>query len=315
LYLTIRCLEPTAQWANGFLDKALPEGDILSGGADCHGARKGRSGGMRRGSLVLIAAMLSGSVAAVAALGSTNGHPVGSAARVVVVKPGQRVEIAFAAVPASPFDVYTAGIRRAIAMAVAMHPTVHGFPVKVNTVDTLCGNGVDNTGPANAIVANAQNVAVIGHLCSTGMTTALPIYEAAGVVTLSGSATSDALPALGPTVFNRVIVRDGDGGDAWFNQIEALASVGLWNQYQAAFPAATPSTPFDVFYFDATALLLDRLQAVSRLGDGSLVIDRKALARAVRLTQDFPGVTCTISLDRLTGNRTNDPAALARCAS
>ncbi len=235
---------------------------------------------------------------------------------VVVVKPGQRVEIAFAAVPApAPFDTFTAGIRRAIAMAIAMHPTIRGFPVQVNSVNTLCGDGVDNTGPANAIVGNAQNVALIGHLCSSGERSALPIYQAAGVVTISGSATADDLPALGPSVFNRVVVRDGDGGSAWFNQVLTLPSVGTWNQYQAAFPPATLATAFDAFYFDATSLLLERLQQVSFVFAGNLVIDRKALAFAVRATRGFPGVTCTITLDPLTGNRSNDQAALTRCTS
>jgi hypothetical protein len=38
------------------------------------------------------------------------------------------------------------------------------------------------------------------------------------------------------------------------------------------------------------------------------------LAQAVRNTTKYQGVTCTITLDRTTGYRANDPAALARCA-
>jgi len=48
--------------------------------------------------------------------------------------------------------------------------------------------------------------------------------------------------------------------------------------------------------------------------NGNLVINRAALASAVRKTTKFQGVTCTITLDPLTGNRVNDAAALARCA-
>jgi hypothetical protein len=61
-------------------------------------------------------------------------------------------------------------------------------------------------------------------------------------------------------------------------------------------------------------LLLDRLQQVSKIKDGNLVIDRKELAKAVRKTTDFPGVTCTVTLHPATGNRVDDPAALAGCA-
>jgi len=267
---------------------------------------------MRRVILALSTAALAVAVVAAIALGST-GASLGTGGKTVVVNSGQKVEIAFAAAPS--LGAFSTGAQRAIAMAIAMHPTIRGFPIQVNSVDTLCGDGVDNTGPANAIVGNAQNVAVIGHLCSSGMRSALPIYQAAGVVTVSGSATADDLPTLGPTVFNRVIVRDGDGGDAWFNQVLTLPSVGAWNQYQEAFPPATSATVLDAFYFDATALLLDRLQRVSFVLGGNLVIDRKALALAVRSTRDFPGVTCTITLDPLTGNRINDQGALTRCAS
>ena len=263
--------------------------------------------------LLLVVALMA-AVAVAASIGST-GAPAGTGGKFVVVKPGQKVEIAFAAVPEPPFfGVFSTGAQRAIAMAIAMHPTIRGFPIQVNSVNTLCGDGVDNTGPATAIVANAQNTAVIGHLCSSGMRSALPIYEAAGVVTISGSATGDDLPTLGPTVFNRTIVRDGDGGQDWFDDVLALPSVGLWNQYQGAFPPATATTPFDAFYFDATTLLLDRLQQVSLVVGGNLVIGRTALALAVRVTRGFPGVTCTITLNPLTGNRNNDAGALTRCA-
>src|SRR5437763_15033980 len=170
---------------------------------------------MRRVMLALSTAVLAVVVVAAIALGST-GASVGTGGKAVVVKSGQKVEIAFAAAPS--LGAFSTGARRAIAMAIAMHPTIRGFPIQVNSVDTLCGDSVDNTGPANAIVGNAQNVAVIGHLCSSGMVSALPIYQAARVVTVSGSATADNLPTLGPTVFNRVIVRDGDGGEARLHQ-------------------------------------------------------------------------------------------------
>ena len=56
------------------------------------------------------------------------------------------------------------------------------------------------------------------------------------------------------------------------------------------------------------------VERVSKIEDGNLVIDRKELAAAVRKTTEFPGVTCTITLDPKTGNRSNDPVSLARCA-
>jgi ABC-type branched-subunit amino acid transport system substrate-binding protein len=64
------------------------------------------------------------------------------------------------------------------------------------------------------MVGQPQSTAVIGHFCSSGFRPALPIYEAAGVVTISGSATASDLPGLAPTVFNRTAVPDPDF-DPW----------------------------------------------------------------------------------------------------
>jgi ABC-type branched-subunit amino acid transport system substrate-binding protein len=147
---------------------------------------------------------------------------------------------------------------------------------------------------------------------------ALPIYEAAGVVTISGSASGSVLPPLGPTVFNRTnVVSDaaGDAGDIWFSQIGLLPSVLEWDQeFEADFGVAPFLSPAPALYFDAASLLIRDLQQVSRIVDGNLVIDRATLANAVRNTTKFQGVTCTISLDPATGDRLNDPTALSRCA-
>jgi hypothetical protein len=47
---------------------------------------------------------------------------------------------------------------------------------------------------------------------------------------------------------------------------------------------------------------------VSKVVSGNLVIDRAALASAVRNTANFEGVSCRITLDPFTGNRVNDLA-------
>jgi ABC-type branched-subunit amino acid transport system substrate-binding protein len=166
---------------------------------------------------------------------------------------------------------------------------------------------------ASAIVANTQILGVIGHACSSGLTAALPIYEAAGVVTISGSATADSLPTLGPTIFNRTAVSDGDGFADWYARVTALPTDVAWREAYAA-EFGQPPAVFADLYYDATLLLLRKLQEVGTLDRGSLVVDRAALAAAVRDTVGFRGVSCTITLDPATGNRLNDAAALDRCA-
>ncbi len=259
---------------------------------------------------IFVGVQLAGARPAVSSV--TDGAPV-------VVQRGQPVQFAFTAdtTQGSPFAEFTTSAENAIQMAIERHPTIRGFPIQVNNVETLCLDG-DNTASATAIVGNAQNTAVLGNLCSFAFQSALPIYEAAGVVTISGSASASFLPPLGPTVFNRTIVvteTAGDPGDIWLSQVATLPSVLEWEQeYEAEFGIAPFLEPLTALYFDAASLLIGRLQQVSRIVNGDLVIDRAALASAVRNTTKFQGVTCTITLDPLTGNRVNDPAALARCA-
>ena len=207
-------------------------------------------------------------------------------------------------------------IRNGIQMAIEQHPTIRGFPIQVNDVETLCEG--DNTQSATAIVDNKQNTAVLGNLCSAGSESALPIYEAAGVVTISGSASRSDLPSLAPAVFDRTIVVSdvvGDAGDLWANEVATLPSVLKWDQeYEDEFGTTPVLSPLPALYFDAASLLLHRLQQVSGIIDGNLVINRAALAAAVRDTTYYQGVSCTITLDPATGDRVNDPAALSQCA-
>ena len=227
----------------------------------------------------------------------------------LVVPRGQPVQFTFTA-DSAEVPGFSTAFTNAIRMAVERHPTIRGFAVQVNSVETACGG--DNTTSATAIVANTQNTAVLGDLCSPGFASALPIYQAAGVVAISGSATSADLPGtLGPTVFDRTAVADPDF-DAWYAQVQSLSSDQLWRQEYLSEFGVTP-TDFADLYYDAASLLLRRLQSVSAIVKGNLVIDRAALAKAVRDTTDFRGVTCTVAFDPLTGDRVNDSAALRRC--
>jgi ABC-type branched-subunit amino acid transport system substrate-binding protein len=256
--------------------------------------------------LVLAAGLAAGQATAA---GSKPRHShLRSNASHVVVPPGQPVQLAFTAdtTQGSPFAEFTASAENAIQMAVERHPTIRGFPIRVNDVESLCLGG-DNTQSATAIVGNRQNTAVLGNICSAGSETALPICEAAGVVTISGSASRSDLPTFAPTVFNRTIVVSdaaGDAGDLWDERVAALPSVLAWDQeYEAEFGTAPVLSPFPALYFDAATLLLRRLQQVSRVVGGNLVIDRAQLANAVRHTTHFPGVSCAIDLDPSTGDR------------
>ena len=79
-------------------------------------------------------------------------------------------------------------------------------------------------------------------------------------------------------------------------------------------PRVPDRTVVDDDNFDAWCLVLSDLQAVSTVKGGSLVVNRAAFARAIRGTSGYTGVTCAVTLDQATGNRIDDPAALAKCA-
>src|SRR5262245_3522332 len=251
-------------------------------------------------------------LAAVAAIAAPSTLAAGSDRAAVVVAHGQPVQITVAAIDDPALSQFSVSIERAVALAVLLHPTVRGFRVRVKHVVTACAG--DNTAAATAVVRNAQNVALVGHICSGGFESALPIYEAAGLVTISGSASGDALPNLGPTVFNRTIVADAQGGTAWYETVKRLPADVIWRRvYELVY--GSPPTDFADLYFDATNLLLARIAQVSRVTRDGLVVDRAALASAVRSTKAFAGVTCTITLDPATGNRVPDEAALAGCGA
>jgi ABC-type branched-subunit amino acid transport system substrate-binding protein len=270
---------------------------------------------MRRFRFSLVVAVLVSAIASVALASTEASAATGDQ---VVVPRGQPVQIAF--VGSSDFPDFTHDIRNGVEMAIAQHPLIRGFSIQLNESDPPCFSGPDpavaNIAVATAIVSDPRNTAVVGHLCSQAFAPALPIYEAAGIVTISGSASNSSLPALGPSVFNRTIVVSdavGDPGDIWLSQISTLPSdLAFQQDYELEFGA--PPLMFTDLYFDAATLLLARLQQVSRIGDGRLVIDRAALAQAVRNTTKFQGVTCTVTLDPKTGNRVNDAMALSRCA-
>src|SRR6266849_4673812 len=238
----------------------------------------------------------------------------------VIVPRGQPVQIAVVLPFTGPTAALGASALNAVQMALEKHSRIRGFDIQLNDIDGPCGPGAvaANAAAASAVVSNPQNVAVIGHFCSAGFRVALQTYEAAGVVTMSGSANNPTLPTFGPNVFNSLAFAPDSDFQLWYASIVTLPSDVFWQQrYQDEFGA--PPEPFADLYYDAMSVMLDQIAAAATLDQGSLVIDRAALAQAVRTLADSPaegfkGVTCSITLGS-DGFRVNDPAALAKCAS
>jgi hypothetical protein len=265
-------------------------------------------------------------VAVAVSLGSAHASG-GKITGVVRVPKGQPVQIAVVVDTRSPLiGDLGRGVSNAIQMAVGQR-TIRGFAVRLNVFDVPAlvsddPNAIaDNAAAAQQILSNTQNVAVLGHEASLTFgdvqpangscadptsDSALSIYERNGIVTINGSTTDPCLPAIGPTVFNSTAV-PGDAFDAWYQSVQALPSDAAWRlAYQNRF--GIPATDFADLYYDATNVLLDRLQSVAKIANANLVIPRSALAEAVRGTTGFCGVTGTLSLDA-TGFRIDSPGA------
>src|SRR3990170_393434 len=217
----------------------------------------------------------------------------------VTIPPGDPIEIAAAmfygfATFQDFFD--------AVQMAIDDYGPINGFDFQRNDYDAGCSEGEGDTAGA-AIVANPQNVGVIGPFCSISTRGAAPHFETALVPMISHSNTMPDLYPYGPTVFNRMVVID-PGYEFWEQTVSALASVAAW---QADFETVYGRTPdeFAKFAYDATTLLLTRIDQVSTTdGGGNLVIDRSELVFAVRDTFNFPAVTGPVSFD-FHGDRVN----------
>jgi ABC-type branched-subunit amino acid transport system substrate-binding protein len=257
----------------------------------------------RAAAIVGCAAVAAGAAQAALAASATVVVPRGAAVHIVYVE------------DAATLPDFSASFANAIRMAVEARPTVRGFPIEVDVVEARCGDPAAAAAAATGIVADSRNVAVVGHICSSGFAQALPVYEAAGMVVVSGSATNDALPAFAPTVFDRTVVAEGAGEVDWYARVRSFPSDLAWQQAYATEFGLDP-LPFADLYYDAATLLIRSLQSASSLDGGRwLLVDRAALAHAVRSTVRFQGVSCRITLDPATGNRLADPAALEVCAA
>ena len=83
-------------------------------------------------------------------------------------------------------------LQTAIEIAIEDFGPIHGRQVSVETLDEMC-SGAGGRAAAEAVVADAQVVGVIGTLCSGAAVEAMPILSAAGLSMISPSNTSPVL--------------------------------------------------------------------------------------------------------------------------
>ena len=189
-------------------------------------------------------------------------------------------------------------------MALAEHgPLRTGFSIQFLPVDDRCDQFSGATAAEQLLEQQPQVVAVIGPLCSAAAMGSLPIYQEAGLVSVSGSATQANLTALfGEGGFNRTVLSDQQFSELGITEmaIDPLAEVqSFYTRYESQYgPLPAEIRPLMAFTYDAVQVLLAALDQVSVLTqEGQLSIERLALAEAVRTTEDFAGVTGPVRFD------------------
>ncbi len=129
------------------------------------------------------------------------------------------------------------------------------------------------------------------------------MYEGAHLVMISPSCTDPDLSGPGYQVFNRVAIRDDQGGDERNSQVvNTDVYQDFARRYQSRYGQSLDSTEsgfFAAYAYDATVILIKAMEQVAVVDASSnLVIGRQALANAVRATPGHRGVTGVISFDR-----------------
>lgn len=130
---------------------------------------------------------------------------------VAVIPSGKTVKIGMAGPMTGDYASFGVDISRGAQIALDNHPEVKGFKVEFLVEDTQ-GTPEQGAAVANKFAADPQMVAIVGHVFSGSTEAAIPIYEKAGIVMVSPSATNPTLTQLGSKIFNRVVFHDNTQG-------------------------------------------------------------------------------------------------------
>lgn len=181
---------------------------------------------------------------------------------------------------------------------------VYNVEVRFILFDTE-GNQSSALAAAQALVADPTILAVIGPVTSIDAFAVLPVLEDAHILSISPSATRHNLTALAPTTFNRVILNQYQPGSGLGLEVDELPGVqAFYAVHPELIEGLTEETRvFVPLTYDAAMLLLMKLSEVAAVtSDGSIIINRQALLDAIRSTNEYQGVTGSITIDQ-TGNR------------
>lgn len=219
----------------------------------------------------------------------------------VVVPPGDAIHIGLVAAFSGPWGWLGQAEENVVQMAVEDQGPIKGFPVSFMIADGGCSNEM-GAAAAQAMISDPFILGVIGHTCSMSCGEGAPVYEDAHLVMISPSCTGPELSGQGFLVFNRVMVREDQGGDERNLQpVNTGVYQDFARRYQDRYGQSLVDEEWGViaaYAYDATVILIKAIERVAVIDEaGNLVIGRQALADAVRATPGHPGVTGIIGFD------------------
>ncbi|MGC9399185.1 MAG: branched-chain amino acid ABC transporter substrate-binding protein [Anaerolineae bacterium] len=130
----------------------------------------------------------------------------------VEIKAGETIKIGYVGPTTGDYSAFGIDITRGAELAVADHPQVKGFDVELVVEDTQ-GTPEQGAAVANKLASDPRVVGIVGHTFSGSTEVAIPIYEDAGIVMVSPSATNPTLTDMGSAIFNRVAFTDRMQGE------------------------------------------------------------------------------------------------------
>lgn len=130
-----------------------------------------------------------------------------------VFAPGDTVKIGMGAPMTGGNASYGIDISQGATIAVEDGGDVQGWKFELDAEDDG-GTPEGGAAVANKLASDPAIVAVAGHIFSGATSSAMPIYEKAGIPMLSPSATNPALTTTGSKVFNRIAFTDLNQGNA-----------------------------------------------------------------------------------------------------
>lgn len=214
------------------------------------------------------------------------------------------IEIAVQGPVTGPLADYYAILLNVAEMAAENHGALLGeVPVKFIEVDDRCEASLAADAAASLLTDYPQVSGVIGPFCSTAALESIPVYQQSGLVAISGTVTEESLSGLAAGVFFRTYFSEGTLAESGITEADVnnMSDVqAFYDRYQEYYDEPLPDDIqlLMAYSYDAVRLLLNALENTVKLSEnGSLLLNRSALADALRTTRDFPGITGSISFN------------------